>query len=296
MIREANESQCSGNSKAPPIFTDSCDVKMYENLSEKNLDIKEHTIEPKDFFSSPVLMHFKKVAEQRHIQLSNSCYEFNPYRFIKCLPPYEQVKSSCEQGNLLPEKQSDRKATLVLDLDETLVHCTIDPIPNPDYAFDVVCNQQTFSVYALKRPGLDDFLNARLFVSKLFEVVVFTASQRVYAEALLNMIDPHRKLIPHRLFREACLEVQGNYLKDLNVLGRDLKRVILVDNSPYAYGYQISNGIPIESWFDDKNDRELEALLPLLKRLGAEDDVRPLIETIYKTKELVEKASAYDLV
>mmetsp|Transcript_9527 Transcript_9527/g.14350 ORF Transcript_9527/g.14350 Transcript_9527/m.14350 type:complete len:229 (+) Transcript_9527:69-755(+) len=163
MIREANESQCSGNSKAPPIFTDSCDVKMYENLSEKNLDIKEHTIEPKDFFSSPVLMHFKKVAEQRHIQLSNSCYEFNPYRFIKCLPPYEQVKSSCEQGNLLPEKQSDRKATLVLDLDETLVHCTIDPIPNPDYAFDVVCNQQTFSVYALKRPGLDDFLNARLF-------------------------------------------------------------------------------------------------------------------------------------
>jgi CTD small phosphatase-like protein 2 len=59
-------------------------------------------------------------------------------------------------------------------------------------------------VYVRKRPGLDDFLAA---VSALFEVVIFTASQQVYAETLLNMLDPQGRHIAHRLYRDACLQV-----------------------------------------------------------------------------------------
>ena len=90
---------------------------------------------------------------------------------------------------------------------------------------------------------------------------------QVYAERLLAIIDPDGRLIDHKLYRDSCLNVEGNYLKDLNVLGRDLTRAVLVDNSPHAFGYQLDNGIPIESWFDDRTDTELLKLIKFLETI-----------------------------
>ena len=85
--------------------------------------------------------------------------------------------------------------------------------------------------------------------------------------------------------------VQGNYLKDLHVCGREYHRTVLVDNSPHAYGFQIENGIPIESWFDDDNDTELLKLVGFLRRAFAESDVRKVIREHFKTYDLVDRAS-----
>lgn len=92
-------------------------------------------------------------------------------------------------------------------------------------------------MYVRRRPFLKDFLER---VSNLFEVVIFTASQRIYGERLLNMLDPKRKLFRHRIYRDSCVFVDGNYLKDLSVLGRDLARVIIIDNSPQVWSYSFA--------------------------------------------------------
>lgn len=79
-------------------------------------------------------------------------------------------------------------------------------------------------------------------------------------------------------------------MKDLNVLGRDLSKSVLVDNSPHAFGYQIDNGIPIESWFDDPNDTELLKLERFLRTLHGAKDVRTNLRKTFKTHQLVAEA------
>ena len=213
--------------------------------------------------------------------------EFNPYAFIKGLPAYSEVVPPHKPRPRLLPPQSHRpsRPTLVLDLDETLVHCSIDPIPNPDLTFKVDFNGTLYDVFVRKRPHFEEFLE---HVSRRFEVVVFTASQQVYAETLLNILDPTKRWIHHRLYRDACLCVDGNYLKDLTVLGRDLSTTVLVDNSPHAFGYQIDNGIPIESWFDDDNDTELQKLSPFLDRLHSVKDVRTVLRAQFQLRAVVE--------
>lgn len=165
------------------------------------------------------------------------------------------------------------------------MHCSIEELENPDVTFKVEYDEVEYTIYARKRPHMEKFLRC---VSELFEVVVFTASQQAYAEKLLDILDPCRELIHHRLYRDSCLLVEGNYLKDLHVLGRELSKVLLVDNSPHAFGYQVSNGIPIESWFEDKEDTELLKLLPFLKSLLKVKDVRPVLTRQFKLQELID--------
>lgn len=207
--------------------------------------------------------------------------DFDPYFFIKNLPDLSSVVPTFRPLLLPKQTRSCPSTTLVLDLDETLVHSTLEPCDDADFTFSVNFNLKEHTVYVRCRPHLRDFLER---VSSLFEIILFTASQSIYAEQLLNVLDPKRKIFRHRVYRDSCVFVDGNYLKDLSVLGRDLSRVIIVDNSPQAFGFQVDNGIPIESWFEDRSDAELLLLLPFLESLIGVQDVRPAIAQKYNLR------------
>jgi Dullard-like phosphatase family protein len=121
------------------------------------------------------------------------------------------------------------KVLIAFLISETLVHSALEPCNDADFTFPVNFNLQEHTVFVRCRPYLRDFMER---VSSLFEIIIFTASQSIYAEQLLNVLDPKRRIFRHRVFRESCVFVEGNYLKDLSVLGRDLARVIIIDNSP----------------------------------------------------------------
>ena len=149
----------------------------------------------------------------------------------------------------LPPKTSSKK-TLVLDLDETLVHSQFIPYSiKSDLILKIDIENKIHDIHVLIRPGVQNFLKK---LEKLYEIVIFTASVSKYADPLLDIIDKNN-YCSHRLFREHCSMMGITYIKDLKKLGRDLKDVVIVDNSPLSYSFNKENGIPILAWFNDKN-------------------------------------------
>jgi len=188
----------------------------------------------------------------------------------------EEVQDEQQVDWLLPPLLEAKKhmKTLVLDLDETLVHSSFKPITDADFTIDIELEGMIHTVYVRKRPGVDEFMAD---VGKKWEVVIFTASLSKYADPLLDILDPN-KVIDARLFREHCVQHYGNYVKDLSLLGRRLEDSVIVDNSPFSYMFQPDNAIPIISWFNDRSDTQLYELMPFLDSLLQVNDVSTVLQ------------------
>ncbi|KYQ54675.1 Carboxy-terminal domain RNA polymerase II polypeptide A small phosphatase 1 [Trachymyrmex zeteki] len=172
---------------------------------------------------------------------------------------------------LLPpvRHQDMHKKCMVIDLDETLVHSSFKPINNADFVVPVEIDGTVHQVYVLKRPYVDEFLQR---MGELYECVLFTASLAKYADPVADLLD-RWGVFRARLFRESCVFHRGNYVKDLNKLGRDLQQIIIVDNSPASYIFHPDNAVPVASWFDDMTDSELLDLIPFFEKLSNVENI-----------------------
>ncbi|KAJ6515942.1 NLI interacting factor-like phosphatase-domain-containing protein [Mycena sanguinolenta] len=191
--------------------------------------------------------------------------------------------------------------TLVLDLDETLIHSTSRPMHASSSStgffglgtfnrnkgsgrmVEVVLGGHSTLYHVYKRPFVDFFLRT---VSGWYTLVIFTASMQEYADPIIDWLDAERGILAHRLFRDSCTQLpNGSFTKDLSVVDPDLSRVCIIDNSPISYRINegsfvpksSSNGIPIEGWTHDPSDEALLDLLPVLDSLRFTSDVRRVL-------------------
>ncbi|KAK8524564.1 hypothetical protein V6N13_015584 [Hibiscus sabdariffa] len=193
---------------------------------------------------------------------------------------------------LLPPLISTTKKTIFLDLDETLVHSSPDPPPKTyDFIVKPSIGGQIVNFYVLKRPGVDFFLEE---ISKEHEVVVFTAGLKQYASQVLDKLDPEGRFISHRLYRDSCKEVNGKFVKDLSEMGRNLGRVVIVDDNPNAYFLQPENAVPIRPFVEDSEDRELEKLLRFFEWSERLEDTRVAVMQYFNGGGIVGDGGADD--
>ncbi|KAF8075512.1 hypothetical protein N665_1089s0006 [Sinapis alba] len=171
---------------------------------------------------------------------------------------------------------TNTKRTIILDLDETLVHSTTQ-MPGVRYDFMVMVKTESevMPIFVVKRPGVTEFLER---LGESFEVVVFTAGLEDYASQVLDKIDK-KGVITQRLYRDSCTEVKGRYVKDLTmVVGKDLGSVLIVDDNPSSYSLQPENGVPIKAFVDDLKDQELMKLVEFLEICYVYEDMRDAVQ------------------
>jgi len=157
--------------------------------------------------------------------------------------------------------------TLVVDLEDTLVHLEWD---------------RTYGWRAAKRPGVDTFLLRMAQVG--YEIVLFTSGVFAFVEPFAYSIDP-QGCVTHRLFRDSTTYTQdGERVKDLSRLNRDLRNVIAVDDDPREVQWQPQNLISIRPFNDarQQDDNQLLRLIPVLEDMVLRDvpDVRVELERL----------------
>jgi import inner membrane translocase subunit TIM50 len=176
---------------------------------------------------------------------------------------------------LLPDEDPNIRQpyTLVLSLEDLLVHSEW----TREHGWRVA-----------KRPGVDYFLR---YLNQYYELVLFTSVPSMMADQVLRKLDPYR-IIRWPLFREATRYKDGEYIKDLEYLNRDLSKVILLDTKEEHARLQPENAIILNKWTGDPKDKTLVALIPFLEYMAGMgvEDVRPVLKSFEGTAIPVEFA------
>ena len=246
-------------------------IKICSNIIEKNrgIDINidlntlsyfnnnipnVNLIELSDYFSSEISKENSRINKAfTHIIKRNNKINYNNLIII----PYLPLKTSKDKYQY----------TLVLDLDETLISFRIN---------------QTGKGILKMRPGLFNFLKR---VKNKYELVVFTAGTKEYADPIIDIIEQKEKFFVKRLYRQHTIYRDNTFIKDLTKLGRDLSKIIIVDNMPQNFRLQKENGILINNYFgQDNGDNTLQLLGDILLKI-AQSPGKDVRNEIKKYKE-----------
>ncbi|ORM40648.1 CTD nuclear envelope phosphatase 1 [Babesia sp. Xinjiang] len=195
------------------------------------------------------------------------------YIIVK-LVEFQLFKSQTSYDELFA-KRVKPAYTLVLDLDDTILHSVRTPGNNTTSSVALTMGKRVLNFVVYKRPHLDTFL---MEMRKIYEIVLYSTSKQSYVDACLNDACVNH-LFDRKLYRNDCsVGSDGSYIKDLSKVSSDMSKVVLLHN-PLHEGFQfLPNVVPIDNWFGGQSDTALLDVMPFLEALIHVDDVRQILE------------------
>ena len=215
-----------------------------------------------DFFNSKILRY--TMAEM----LSNSkFFENNISQNLNLKVPYLT-------------KQNEKKFSLVLDLDETLIYLNRDSTDSESATLKL-------------RPGIYSFLEK---MKEYCEIILFSEAEQEYVDLIVDSIEAKNKYFDYKLYKQHTVFMKNKYLKDLSRIGRPLNKIIIVDNKQPCFQYQRENRIYIKPfWGEDINDNSLLELKEILIEIFEEEgDIDVRDEIIKHKKDIITKVGLYE--
>ena len=171
----------------------------------------------------------------------------------------------------------DKAFSLILDLDETIIYAQ----RSFNYKFRKSENNINKKRIIL-RPCLQEFLHD---MKPLFELIIFSSGTPDYVDPIIKIIEKNEKFFDHVLYRHhISLDDEGNNVKNLDLIGRDLKKIIIIDDIPRYFHLQKRNGINIKPFCGNilSDTKTLKTLNNVLKVIRADaeetEDIRISLE------------------
>mgnify|MGYP000902680842 FL=1 len=253
-------------SKVAPFHERTTSLKDYRAQSHN------FAIEREDPHQRPILSNYSSSIMLKSPVISNSFANYQKQSTASSAKKnLKDYIMSLPKAPFLPTKTHYHREmkTLVLDMDETLLHASTKPVSRAD---NIVRLSDGSKFYIIKRPYLDEFLEQ---MAKIYEVVIYTAGDKEYATAVIDEIDKKRH-ISYILHRDHCLRHGTGAGKDLSLIGRNLREVIFIDNLEENLRLQRENGLKISDFYNDPKDDELKKFIPFLQYVSELADVRPV--------------------
>ena len=302
------EKNTSLNLETSKVSTDSTISDSSSNSKEKESNINEPI---NDYYNSFDYFQFEQNFKKYYVDSSKNNngnydnYVKNALKLISLIPYHklnisEKIKEI--QKNLNNDISSvsnsnfkSNKKLLILDIDETLVHSDLDFSlkENKEVKYDSILHfnseeEKNIPVPLIVRPGTKKFLD---YAVQEFDLVVFTASDKQYADVVIDYLEKDKKYFKMRLYRNHCIFIEpGLYIKDLRIFSgiKKLEDIIILDNSLFSFANQLNNGILITSFFSDMNDTFLENVKCYLNYIKNEKDIRIMNKKSFRFEEIKE--------
>ena len=217
--------------------------------------------------------------------INNNFTNNNQLKFVD----YSLIMNNTPNQYFLPPIKKCYKYTLVLDLDETLIFCRKEKNKNNIKNHNNIYNNNSLinTKTLIMRPGLLDFLHK---MKQIYELVLFSLGTSDYVNNIVNIIEEKEKYFEYILYRQHATFSDNIYIKNLSLLGRDLKNIIIVDDVPQLFKLHKSNGICIKPFYGDcvGDKNTLKILGNILQKIRFDaDELGDIRKSLKQHKNLI---------